>query len=47
VLDRLAGVPIPEETTLLGALEAQRSNRQLFGVTPVPLADATAPEALL
>jgi alkylation response protein AidB-like acyl-CoA dehydrogenase len=47
VLDRLAGAPVPEETTLLGTIEMQRHNRQLFSVTPVPLADPTAPEALL
>jgi alkylation response protein AidB-like acyl-CoA dehydrogenase len=47
VLDRLAGAPIPEETTLLGTIEMQRHNRQLFSVIPVPLADSTAPEAWL
>jgi alkylation response protein AidB-like acyl-CoA dehydrogenase len=46
VLDRLAGAPIPEQAMLLSTLAAQHSNRQLFGVSPILLADATAPESL-
>jgi alkylation response protein AidB-like acyl-CoA dehydrogenase len=45
VLDRLAGAPLPNETTLLGTLMTQLHERQLFGVTPIRLAGATAPEA--
>ena len=45
VLDRLAGVPIPDGTALLVALEAQRRARQMFGVVPIKLAEASQPEA--
>jgi alkylation response protein AidB-like acyl-CoA dehydrogenase len=44
VLDRLAGTAIPDGTGLLAALKAQCRKRQMFGVRPVDLAPADAPE---